>query len=326
MNAVSGRRVHGICLALALAAINSPAAAAAPARPAVPVCASPPAPTSLAAGTVLRDCADTPVLVAIPGGSFRMGDVLGNGYDYEKPVHVVRVEAFLIGRYEVTVGEWLGCVQAGACAGGSLAQDATPRQPVSMVSWDEAQQYLAWLGHRTGRSYRLPSEAEWEFAARAGSDSQYTWGNTEDSVCQHANILDISGRKANPNWTWSVGCDDGFAGAAPVGSFPPNGWGLHDMIGNVWEWVEDCWHGNYEGAPDTGIAWVEDGCSKRVNRGGGWGNHPRTTRVSTRDGDVHTAHSDGLGFRIARSIVYAAPQPAPPILPSQAAAGAAHQP
>ncbi len=150
------------------------------------------------------------------------GDVLGNGYDYERPVHTVRVEGFLIGRYEVSVAEWMACVQAGACPGASAAQDPTPSHPVSMVSWDEAQQYVAWLTRRTGRAYRLPSEAEWEYAARAGSENQYTWGNTETSICQHANVLDISGHQANPAWTWSIGCDDGFARAAPVGSFPPN--------------------------------------------------------------------------------------------------------
>jgi formylglycine-generating enzyme required for sulfatase activity len=269
---------------------------------------------------VVKDCADTPDLMFIPAGKFRMGDVLGNGYDYERPVHPVQVEAFLIGRYEVTVAEWLACANSGACPGAGAAQDSAPNHPIALVSWDEAQQYVAWLSRHTSRSYRLPSEAEWEYAARAGSETQYTWGNNEASVCQHANVLDLSGRQANPAWTWSVGCDDGFARAAPVGSFPPNAWGLHDMIGNVWEWVADCWHGNYDGAPDNGSPWVEEGCPKRVNRGGGWGNHPRTTRVSTRDGDVHTARSDGLGFRVARNIIYAQPAPA------GSAAGTSKQP
>ena len=277
------------------------------ARSAYTPCPGPPAPTSLVAGTILKDCEDSPELVVIPGGSFDMGDTLGNGYDYEKPVHRVKVDAFLIGRYEVTVGEWRACVAAAACPPAGAAQDPDPRHPVSLVSWDEAQLYLAWLGRRAGRSYRLPSEAEWEYAARAGGQTQYTWGNTETSICQHANILDLSGHKAHPSWTWYAGCDDGHAEAAPVGSFPPNAWGLHDMIGNVWEWVADCWHGNYEGAPDTARPWLEDACSKHVNRGGGWGNHARTARVSTRDGDIHSAHSDGLGFRVARSIVYARP-------------------
>ena len=310
---------HGASASAATAAGTSP-------RPAVQRCAPQAAPGSLTPGTVLRDCADTPQLVVIPGGGFRMGDVLGNGYDYERPVHTVRIEGFLIGRYEVTVAEWMACVQAGACPGAGAAQDPTPSHPIAMVSWDEAQQYVAWLTRRSGRAYRLPSEAEWEYAARAGSDNQYTWGNTETSICLHANVLDISGHQANPGWTWWIGCDDGYPRAAPVGSFPPNDWGVYDMIGNVWEWVADCWHGNYDGAPGNGAPWVEDACPKHVNRGGGWGNHPRTTRISTRDGDIHSAHSDGLGFRVARSIIYASPQPAHPIAPGPATAGAAQQP
>jgi formylglycine-generating enzyme required for sulfatase activity len=288
-------------------------------------CSAPPAPATLAPGTALKDCDDTPELVAIHAGTFDMGDVLGNGYDYERPVHRVRVEAFLIGRYEVTVGEWNTCVAAAACPPAGASQDPDPRHPISLVSWDEAELYLAWLGRRTGRQYRLPSEAEWEYAARAGSETQYTWGNTETTICQHANILDLSGHRAHPSWAWYAGCDDGYAEAAPVGSFPPNAWGLYDMIGNVWEWVADCWHGNYEGAPEDARPWMEDACSKHVNRGGGWGNHARTARVSTRDGDMHTARSDGLGFRVARSVVYARPQAptAAPPSPSPSAPPAA---
>lgn len=287
-------------------------------RVSYPPCAAAAAPAALTPGTAVKDCEDAPELTLIPAGTFNMGDVLGNGYDYERPVHKVRVAAFLMGRYEVTVGEWKSCVAAGACplAG---AQDPDPRHPVSLVSWDEAQAYVAWLARRSGRPYRLPSEAEWEYAARAGSETQYTWGNTETTICQHANIFDLSGHRNHPDWSWYAGCDDGYAELAPVGSYPPNTWGLYDMIGNVWEWVADCWHGNYEGAPDDGRAWMEEGCPKHVNRGGGWGNHARTARISTRDGDMHTARSDGLGFRVARSVVATpagnAPAPAPAAAP-----------
>lgn len=327
MNA-SWHRILPALLAAAVLAAALPASAADKAtastapRIVYPPCAAPPMPAALAPGTVLKDCEDTPELVAIPGGSFEMGDVLGNGYDYERPVHKVRVEAFLIGRYEVTVGEWRACAAAGACPIAGAEHDADPRHPIALVSWDDVQLYLAWLGRRTGRQYRLPSEAEWEYAARAGSETQYTWGNTETTICQHANILDVSGHAAHPAWTWAEGCDDGYAEAAPVGSFAPNAWGLHDMIGNVWEWVADCWHPNYEGAPDTARPWMEEGCSKHVNRGGGWGNHARTARVSTRDGDIHSAHSDGMGFRVARSIIYANP-PAAATQPAAAAPSAA---
>ncbi|MES2681948.1 MAG: formylglycine-generating enzyme family protein [Pseudomonadota bacterium] len=288
----------------AAAVVDSAAAPAAPQRAAT-ACVAPP-PAKLLGGERRRDCADTPELVSIAAGRFEMGDVLGNGPPYEKPVHPVRIEAFLIGRYEVTVGEWRACVAAGACPE-SRVSDADLRQPVSLVSWDDAQRYLAWLSRRTGRPYRLPSEAEWEYAARAGTDTQYSWGNHEIAGCLNANTLDLRGGEANPSWTWAADCDDGHAGPAPVGSYPANAWGLHDMLGNVWEWVADCWHSSYEGAPDNGRAWVQERCSKRVNRGGGWGNHVRTTRVSTRDGDIHGGRSDGLGFRVARDIIYAKP-------------------
>lgn len=246
-----------------------------------------------------RDCSDTPQMVAFRGGDFRMGDLLGNGHDYERPLRTVHVTPFAIGRYEVTVAEWSVCVEAGGCTGrppGTLPPD----HPVTQVSWEQARQYTAWLSQRTGKSYRLPSEAEWEYAARAGSAQQFTWGNFDAMACPHANTFDRTGLRRFPSWNWSVACDDGFAETAPVGSYPPNAWGVYDMVGNVWEWVADCWHNSYDGAPDSSAAWISEGCNKRVNRGGGWGNHPRSARVSNRDGDNAGAHSDGLGFRVAR--------------------------
>lgn len=295
-----------LCLASSLlapelvhAAPPAPAAAPAakPAAPCLPVTGT--APQGGSAPSIFRDCQDTPEMVAIRGGEFRMGDLFGNGREYEKPIRKLRVEPFAIGRYEVTVAEWQRCVSAGACsaAGNSTA---APRQPVTGVSWDQAQQYVDWLRRHTGKPYRLPSEVEWEYAARAGTETQYTWGNQDLVTCQYANAFDLSGQAAQPNWTWAIACDDGQAQTAPVGSYPANAWGLHDMLGNVWEWVADCWHPNYLGSPRDASAWVEADCPKRVNRGGGWGNHPRSLRVSNRDGDRADARSDGLGFRVAR--------------------------
>jgi formylglycine-generating enzyme required for sulfatase activity len=238
-------------------------------------------------------------MVALPAGAFRMGDLLGNGSPYEKPVHEVNLRRFAIGRYEVTRGEWAACVAGGGCAVVS-GGDGDPQMPVTGASWTQAQQYVAWVSARTQRRYRLPSEAEWEYAARAGSPAQFTWGNLVDLACGQVNSFDRSGRRGNPQWTWQIECDDGYAGVAPVGRFPANAWGLHDMLGNVWEWVADCWHGDYENAPADGSAWIDDGCRKHVNRGGGWGNHPRSLRVSNRDGDETAASSDGMGFRVAR--------------------------
>jgi formylglycine-generating enzyme required for sulfatase activity len=284
-----------------MAAKKTPAPALPPAPPPPPCVAS--RVDAIAAGQPLafRDCAETPVMVVLPAGRFRMGDVLGTGTPYEKPVHEVQLQSFAIGRDEVTRGEWMACVEAGACAApADGAGDA--RLPIAQISWTQAQQYAAWLSARTRHHYRLASEAEWEYAARAGSEAQYSWGNLVEPACQNANSFDRAGHRANPQWTWQIECNDGYAGAAPVGSFPPNTWGLHDMLGNVWEWVADCWHADYENAPADGSAWIEDGCRKHVNRGGGWGNHPRTLRLSNRDADDTATSSDGLGFRVARDI------------------------
>jgi len=248
-----------------------------------------------------RDCTEMPVMVSLPSGAYQMGDAIGSGSGYESPVHQVKVRGFALGRYEVTRGEWAACERAGACiTPRDIAADA--RLPVTGVTWEQAQQYVGWASRRSGKRYRLPSESEWEYAARAGLITQYTWGNSIDSACQQANVFDHSGHDANPQWNWQAQCDDGYAKTAPVGRFPPNAWGLHDMLGNVWEWVGDCWHSDYSGAPDDGSAWVEPGCRKRVNRGGGWGNPPTSLRITNRDGDPANARSDGIGFRVAREL------------------------
>jgi formylglycine-generating enzyme required for sulfatase activity len=216
-------------------------------------------------------------------------------------VHEVSVRRYALGRYEITRAEWSACVLAKGCDELSMGP-GDPQLPVTDVSWDQAQRYVAWLTQRTRQPYRLPSEAEWEYAVRAGSETQYNWGNVVEFACQNANGFDRAGRKAHPQWDWQIECNDGYGEAAPVGRYAPNGWGLYDMLGNVWEWVADCWHADYTDAPSDGRAWVEDGCAKRVNRGGGWGNHPRSLRVSNRDGDPAGARSDGLGFRVARDL------------------------
>jgi formylglycine-generating enzyme required for sulfatase activity len=248
-----------------------------------------------------RDCSDTPVMVALPSGRFEMGDRLGNGGMYEHPVHSVELGRFALSRYEVTRREWAACVRAAACAAtatSALADD----MPITGVSWDQVTQYAAWISQRSGQRYRLPSEAEWEYAARAGVQTRYPWGNSVEPACEYVNGFDRRGHEAHPQWYWQIECDDGYGDAAPVGRYAPNAWGFYDMLGNVWEWVADCWHSSYDGAPGDGSAWVEDGCRKRVNRGGGWGNHPRSLTLSNRDGDEAKVFSDGLGFRVARDL------------------------
>lgn len=265
---------------------------------------APPERYSTAALAVWRDCADTPELVSLPAGRFLMGESGDVGLSYELPVREVQVAPFALGRYEVTFLEWDACVADGFC----LARPddrgwGRGFHPVINVSWVDAQQFVAWLSRKTGQPYRLPSEAEWEYAARAGSAEHYYWGDSSASVCEYANAFDISGQVARPRWHWSVHCFDGYAYTAPVGSFPPNPWGLYDMQGNVWEWVQDCWHSDYTGAPADSSPWIEGGeCNKRVNRGGGWGNHPRTLRAAKRDGDAATAYGDAFGFRVVREL------------------------
>ncbi len=203
-----------------------------------------------------------PEMVVIPGGRFRMGCVSGlNCQDDEKPVHEVRVASFELSKYEVTFEEYDRFI---AATGGRSPNDkgwGRGRRPVIDVSWEDAVAYAEWLSVQTGERYRLPSEAEWEYAARAGSTTKYGWGN------------DIGHNRANCGGCGSQWDDEK---TAPVGSFNPNAFGLHDMHGNLWEWVQDCWNGSYQGAPADGSAWTSGDCERRVLRGGSWLTTSRT--------------------------------------------------
>ena len=232
-------------------------------------------------GTSMRDCQGCPELVRLAGGSFRMGS---NEDPSEAPVHLVRVAPFALGRYPVTVAEWNQCAAANACTF-SLEGNATA--PARNVSFDDARQYVAWLSKITGQPYRLPSEAEWEYAARAGTNSRYWWGD-----------------RVVPKMANCKGCGDSYdpRQPAPIGSFPANALGLHDLVGGVAQWVEDCWHPNYQGAPVDGSAWNEPNCRENVLRGGSWRNDASYTRSASRayydSGVRYPAH----GFRVARSL------------------------
>ena len=207
-------------------------------------------------GTVFRDCATCPELVVVPAGRFRMGCMSGLECWSGVSVHEVQVSSFALGVYEVTFEEYERFARA---TGRDRPNDrgwGRGGRPVIDVSWEDAQAYAAWLSDETGEDYRLPSESEWEYAARAGSTTRYSWGQ------------DIGRNRANCD-----GCGSRWDGeeTAPAGSFAANAWGLHDMHGNVWEWVEDCWHENYAGAPRDGSAWTSGGsCGRRVLRGGSW--------------------------------------------------------
>ena len=245
-------------------------------------------------GETFQDCAECPKMVVVPSGSFTMGSPKREGgHDDERPLHRVRIDyQFAVGVYEVTFAEWYACVDAGGC--GSYVPDIPDNswdrenRPVINVSWDDAQSYVRWLSERTGKTYRLLSESEWEYVARAGSTTKYSWGDS------------IGFNRAN---CYSCGSRWGGEKTAPVGSFSANAWGVHDMHGNVQEWVQDCYEGSYEGAPADGSAWESEDCSYRVKRGGSWLNfYPWNLRSANRGRYTGEIQSNfDVGFRIARS-------------------------
>jgi len=224
-------------------------------------------------------------MVSIPGGTFRMGDLSGVGDDDELPVRTVTVPAFKLSKHEVTFAQWDACVADGGCNGYSLYDIGRGNQPVIQVSWDDAHSFIRWLNSKTDGNYRLPTEAEWEYAARAGTTKEYSWGD------------DIGSNRANCDNDY---CGDSYKYIAPVGSFPANPWGLHDMHGNVWEWVQDCWNYGYEGAPTDGSAWTDGDCGQRVFRGGSWYSYAWSSRSAYRDGGARAARHSDIGFRLAQ--------------------------
>jgi formylglycine-generating enzyme required for sulfatase activity len=193
-------------------------------------------------------------MIALPAGSFLMGSSTDD--PSEKPVHHVTIGApFAIGKYEVTVEQWNACAAANACTKLTPESNANKAAPARDLSWDDAQQYVKWLTKVTGKPYRLPTEAEWEYAVRGGTTTAYWWGDQM--------------RKGSAN---CKDCGDPWHKEGPetAGSFPPNPYGLHDMNGSVWEWTADCWHNSYQSAPADGRAWDSPGCDMRVIRGGSW--------------------------------------------------------
>ena len=237
----------------------------------------------------IQDCSQCPQMVYIPTGSFRMGDIQGGGDSNEKPVHRVSVKAFLMSATEVTFAQWDACAAAGGCSyKPSDSGWGSGSRPVINVSWEDiTKQYIPWLNKKTGEQYRLPSEAEWEYAARAGSETKYSWGNS------------IGNNKANCD-----GCGSRWDNSqtAPVGSFAANAFGLYDMHGNVWEWTQDCWNGSYKDAPSDGTAWLSGNCGRRVLRGGSWNYFPVNLRSAIRYGVTADYRSFNFGFRLARTL------------------------
>jgi formylglycine-generating enzyme required for sulfatase activity/serine/threonine protein kinase len=248
--------------------------------------------------STFQDCSNCPSMIVMPAGTYAMGSRKGSGTrPAERPVHNVTLPRFAVGRFEVTSAQWRECVAAGACAGKeSASSDAS--LPVVRVNWNQSRAYAAWLSRSTGRKYRLPTESEWEFAARGGTQTPWFWGEDAKSQCSFANGADASARKQLVADTVFAGCSDGHAALAPVGSFRPNRLGLHDLAGNAWEWMLDCWRDSYDDAPPGGRPVDSAGCSTRVIRGGSWRTSPDSLRSAARWRRAQQDETDSLGFRV----------------------------
>ena len=252
------------------------------------------------------DCPDCPAMVVVPSGSFLMGsrtDEKGR-FDNEGPQRKVTIaKPFAVGKFEVTFAEWDACASAGGCkyrpGDNGWGRD---KRPVMRVSWDDiTKDYLPWLVLKTGKPYRLLTEAEWEYAARAGSITPFSFGSDEKDLCHYANVADRVGKETNADWK-IADCRDGYVNTAPAGSFKPNAFGLYDMHGNVLEWVQDCWNGTYRGAPSEGSAWATGDCGMRVLRGGSWAREPQYQRLAARNKYQTSTRSFSIGFRVARAL------------------------
>ena len=242
---------------------------------------------TLKSGVAFKECAqDCPEMIVVPAGEFMMGSPQQD----ERPQHKVRISRpFAVSKFEVTFTEWDACVAVGGCPRTNDAGLGRETRPVIYVTWSDAQQYVAWLSTMTGKPYRLLSEAEWEYAARGGTDIVYSWSNSLGSG--NANCV-----RCGSEW-------DGMR-TAPVGSFAPNAFGLHDVHGNVWEWVQDCYHENYEGTPPLdGSAWTEGAsCDRRVVRGGSWLSGPSYIRSASRYRYYPDIRNPYVGIRVARTL------------------------
>jgi formylglycine-generating enzyme required for sulfatase activity len=320
----SGVLAFGLALQLAVAA---PAAAQQP--------LAPERERALAAGESFRECDGCPEMVAVPAGSFTMGSPANEGgrNTWEGPQHLVTIpRPFAVGKFEVTVDQFsafvreTSYVEATRCwtyengtfderLGRSWRRPGFPQEgdhPAACLSFEDATAYADWLRRKIGKTYRLLSEAEWEYAARGrtapGPAPRFPFGDDEAAMCANANGLDQTARAAirvsGGAWNF-LPCSDGYVFTAPIGKFAPNAFGLHDMIGNVKEWTQDCFHPGkgYEGAPVDGSAWTSLGaCSLRVVRGGSWLSYARLLRVAFRFRNGPTDYANDVGLRVARTL------------------------
>lgn len=277
-------RAPGFILGLALLALAASAAAQ-------PVTGALPAP-----GKEFKDCADCPVMVVVPAGKFAMGGSTAGlearegpgGLPSRTPPHhdVTIARPYAVGKFEVTFANWDACVADGGCGGYRPNDEGWGRgnMPVMNVTWNNAQSYVQWLSRKTGKPYRLLSEAEWEYAARGGATGPSWWGKFS------------TGGNANCGGCGSKWDDKQ---ASPTGSFSPNGYGVYDMLGNVWEWVQDC-DSKSETGPADGSPSMSGNCDMRILRGGAWNNEPKTLGMTSRVRDIKEDKRHSTGFRVAR--------------------------
>jgi formylglycine-generating enzyme required for sulfatase activity len=270
------------------------------------------------AGTVIRDCPACPEMTVLPAGRFKQGAAGASGF--EQPLHwVVIAHPIAMSSAPVTVenfGQFVtetgrdmqGCDTydgawkhrpADSWEQPGFAQAAT--HPVTCVSWNDAEAYAQWLSSKTGHRYRLPSASEWEYAARAGAETPQPWSAGGADACANANVADASAGRHYPGLA-VFPCDDGYIYTAPVRTFRANTFGLSDMLGNVLQWTQDCWHANYAGAPVDGSAWADGDCSVHEIRGGSWFSNPAYVRADYRDRFPADYRTSSVGIRLVRDV------------------------
>lgn len=282
-----------------------------------------PGDANLKAGQAFRDCPECPELIVVPVGEFMMGSPLteAKAGEGEGPQHRVKIaKPFAVGKYEVLLKEFEAFVKATDYKVGedcfvwdgrawksqqgsfrSVGFPQTENHPVTCISWVDAQAYVAWLARTSGKSYRLITEAEWEYVARAKTSTRYYFGDDADDLCTFANVADQTGKARYRQWV-AVDCSDGHVHTAPAGSFKPNGFGLYDVHGNISEWVQDCYAPGYQDAPSDGSASKATDCQSRVFRGGSWIGHPKVLRSASRLRRSPDARYSSIGFRVAREL------------------------
>jgi formylglycine-generating enzyme required for sulfatase activity len=273
-------------------------------------------------GTVIRDCPTCPAMVVLPRGRFKQGSLRAEGgaTAFETPLHWVAIGPSLsMSSSAVTVDDFQQFIaDTGSDMRGCDTYDGdwkrrpdsswrnpgfsqTGTHPVTCVSWNDAKAYARWLSAKTGHSYRLPSASEWEYAARAGGEAVQPWSADGSAACATANVADASAAQRYPGWT-VFGCSDGYVYTAPVGSFKANSFGLNDMLGNVFQWTEDCWNADYTGAPIDGSARSDGDCSEHELRGGSWFSTPAYVRASYRNHFAADYRTSSVGIRLVRDV------------------------